>query len=129
MQHKIVGNYLSLSLDMTNNNLLQKGTSTRKPRLNSTVVAQQAAVTSFPGGSTGSPISSHSRHGHGGKSSKNRGHKRPIPRIKNLDRSTAQTRDVTINSVTVSITEYLPKKIENRADFSESFSESNDSGG
>lgn len=105
------------------------GTSTRKPRLNSTLVAQQAAVKNFPSGSTSPVNQSNSRQG----SSKNRRVKqsrKPIPRIKNIDRSTAQTREVTINSVTVVITEYLAKKpAENKADFSESFSESNDSGG
>lgn len=31
------------------------------------------------------------------------------PRLKNVDRSTAQTREVTVNNVTVYITEYKPK--------------------
>lgn len=101
------------------------GTSTRKPRLNSTLVAQQAAVKNFPSGSS-SPVSSNSRQNRNRRGKQNR---KPIPRIKNIDRSTAQTREVTINSVTVVITEYLAKKPENKADFSESFSESNDSGG
>jgi len=107
---------------------VRKGTSTRKPRLNSTLVAQQAAVKNFPSGST-SPVSSHSRHQSSSKNRKGKQHRRPAPRIKNIDRSTAQTREVTINSVTVLITEYLPKKSETKADSSESFSESNDSGG
>lgn len=103
------------------------GTSTRKPRLNSTLVAQQAAVKNFPSGST-SPVSSNSRQG-SSKNRKSKQQRKPAPRIKNIDRSTAQTREVTVNSVTILITEYLPKKSENKADFSESFSESNDSGG
>jgi len=31
------------------------------------------------------------------------------PRLKNVDRSTAQTNEVTVNNVTVTITEYKPK--------------------
>lgn len=31
------------------------------------------------------------------------------PRLKNIDRSTAQTNEVTVNNVTVTITEYKPK--------------------
>lgn len=102
-----------------------KGTSTRKPRLNSsTLAAQQAAVKNFPGGS-GSP--SYNSKQNCGNSSKHKNIRRHIPRIKNIDRTTAQTREVTINSVTVLITEYLPKKMEARTEFSESQSESNDS--
>lgn len=104
-----------------------KGTSTRKPRLNSsTLAAQQAAVKNFPSGS-GSP--SYTSKQNCGNSSKHKSIRRHIPRIKNIDRTTAQTREVTINSVTVLITEYLPKKMENRTEFSESHSESNDSTG
>ncbi|XP_024080577.1 uncharacterized protein LOC112126204 [Cimex lectularius] len=32
------------------------------------------------------------------------------PRLKNIDRSSAQTREITVNNVTVIITEYKPKK-------------------
>uniref|UniRef100_A0A336LHX2 CSON011455 protein n=1 Tax=Culicoides sonorensis TaxID=179676 RepID=A0A336LHX2_CULSO len=103
---------------------VRKGTSTRKPRLNSsTLAAQQAAVKNFPSGS-GSPSYNSKQSGN---SSKHKALRRNTPRIKNIDRTTAQTREVTINSVTVLITEYLPKKIENRTEFSESQSESNDS--
>lgn len=49
-------------------------------------------------------------------------------RLKNVDRSTAQTREVTVNSVTVVITEYKPKPVVNRRESSDqSYSESNDS--
>lgn len=103
------------------------GTSTRKPRLNSALVAQQAAT--LPGASgtmpNGTKSASGSRHGAGHEKSK---HKKYPARLKNVDRSTAQTREVTVNSVTVFITEYKPKPVGSRRESSEqSFSESNDS--
>ncbi|KAL7736077.1 hypothetical protein ACLKA6_003814 [Drosophila palustris] len=106
---------------------VRKGTSTRKPRLNSALVAQQAAT--LPGASgnmpNGKPASS-SRHGSGHDSRQR--HKRYPARLKNVDRSTAQTREVTVNSVTVFITEYKAKPVSSRRESSEqSFSESNDS--
>lgn len=67
-----------------------------------------------------------SRHGNTGKSKHK--HKKYPARLKNVDRSTAQTREVTVNSVTVFITEYKAKPIGSRRESSEqSFSESNDS--
>uniref|UniRef100_A0A1B0D2L3 Uncharacterized protein n=1 Tax=Phlebotomus papatasi TaxID=29031 RepID=A0A1B0D2L3_PHLPP len=108
-------------------------TSTRKPRLNSALVAQQAAT--LPGassgvglpngtgpkpppGSTSAKMSSRNKHKHTKK----------FARLKNVDRSSAQTREVTVNSVTVVITEYKPKPIVNRRESSDqSLSESNDS--
>uniref|UniRef100_A0A1L8DDK6 Putative ring1 interactor rybp n=1 Tax=Nyssomyia neivai TaxID=330878 RepID=A0A1L8DDK6_9DIPT len=112
---------------------VRKGTSTRKPRLNSALVAQQAAT--LPGassgvglpngtgpkpppGSTSAKMSSRNKHKHTKK----------FARLKNVDRSSAQTREVTVNSVTVVITEYKPKQIVNRRESSDqSLSESNDS--
>ncbi|GAB0088304.1 YY1-associated factor 2 [Sergentomyia squamirostris] len=110
---------------------VRKGTSTRKPRLNSALVAQQAAT--LPGassglangtgpkpppGSTSAKMSSRNKHKHTKK----------FARLKNVDRSSAQTREVTVNSVTVVITEYKPKPIVNRRESSDqSLSESNDS--
>ncbi|XP_011191647.1 PREDICTED: YY1-associated factor 2 [Bactrocera latifrons] len=106
---------------------VRKGTSTRKPRLNSALVAQQAAT--LPGASgtmpNGTKSASGSRHGAGHDKNK---HKKYPARLKNVDRSTAQTREVTVNSVTVFITEYKPKPVGSRRESSEqSFSESNDS--
>ncbi|XP_061401306.1 YY1-associated factor 2 isoform X1 [Musca vetustissima] len=103
------------------------GTSTRKPRLNSALVAQQAAT--LPGASgtmpNGNKSASGSRHSSGHDKHK---HKKYPARLKNVDRSTAQTREVTVNSVTVFITEYKPKPMGSRRESSEqSFSESNDS--
>ncbi|KAM7345488.1 ring and YY1 binding protein isoform 1-T1 [Cochliomyia hominivorax] len=104
------------------------GTSTRKPRLNSALVAQQAAT--LPGASgampNGNKSASGSRHSSSGHDKHK--HKKYPARLKNVDRSTAQTREVTVNSVTVFITEYKPKPVGSRRESSEqSFSESNDS--
>uniref|UniRef100_A0A0K8TLM6 Putative ring1 interactor rybp n=1 Tax=Tabanus bromius TaxID=304241 RepID=A0A0K8TLM6_TABBR len=105
---------------------VRKGTSTRKPRLNSALVAQQAAT--LPGAS-GVPNGTNSKSSSSKMSSRHKNkHKKYPARLKNVDRSTAQTREVTVNSVTVVITEYKPKPVVNRRESSEqSFSESNDS--
>ncbi|XP_065094215.1 YY1-associated factor 2 [Ochlerotatus camptorhynchus] len=104
---------------------VRKGTSTRKPRLNSALVAQQAATQAFPGAS-GAPAQN--TKSPGSKSSRNKNKRSKYPaRLKNIDRSSGQTREVTVNSVTVVITEYKPKSTVSRHDSSESFSESNDS--
>lgn len=102
------------------------GTSTRKPRLNSALVAQQAATQiQFPGSSN--PHSSKSSN----RVSKNKNKRSKYVRLKNIDRSTGQTREVTVNSVTVFITEYKAKIVnsnrESRHGDSSDFSESNDS--
>ncbi|XP_058455669.1 YY1-associated factor 2 isoform X2 [Topomyia yanbarensis] len=104
---------------------VRKGTSTRKPRLNSALVAQQAATQAFPGAS-GAPPQNSKSPGNKTSRSKNKRSKYPA-RLKNIDRSSGQTREVTVNSVTVVITEYKPKSSVSRHDSSESFSESNDS--
>ncbi|CAG9568676.1 unnamed protein product [Danaus chrysippus] len=75
---------------------VRKGTSTRKPRLNPALVAAQAA---------GTATSSQKRP----RSSSLKKKRRP-PRLNNVDRSSAQTREVTVSGVTVVITEYKPKK-------------------
>lgn len=104
---------------------VRKGTSTRKPRLNSALVAQQAATQAFPGAS-GTPAQNSKTPGSKTSRNKNKRSKYPA-RLKNIDRSSGQTREVTVNSVTVVITEYKPKSTVTRHDSSESFSESNDS--
>lgn len=43
------------------------------------------------------------------KNQKSRRKKWHPPRLKNIDRSTAQSKEVTVNNVTVVITEYRPK--------------------
>uniref|UniRef100_A0A0A9VUT4 YY1-associated factor 2 n=1 Tax=Lygus hesperus TaxID=30085 RepID=A0A0A9VUT4_LYGHE len=89
---------------------VRKGTSTRKPRINTQLVAQQAVpqytAAPFKSKKEGSKDDKHKR-GSGGKSSKKTW--RP-PRLKNVDRSSAQTDEITVNNVTVVITEYKAKK-------------------
>jgi YY1-associated factor 2 len=100
------------------------GTSTRKPRLNSALVAQQAATQiQFPGSSNSHPSKSSS------KLSRSKNKRSKYVRLKNIDRTTGQTREVTVNSVTVVITEYKAKIVNNRESRNDSsdFSESNDS--
>lgn len=79
---------------------VRKGTSTRKPRINPQLVAQQVATQFLP--ATSNP----KREKKDKRSLKKRRHP---PRLKNVDRSTAQTREVTVNNITVVITEYKPK--------------------
>lgn len=79
---------------------VRKGTSTRKPRLNPQLVAQQVTSQFLPA------PSKEKREKKDKRSLKKRRHP---PRLKNVDRSTAQTREVTVNHVTVVITEYKPK--------------------
>ncbi|KAF5287257.1 hypothetical protein FQA39_LY15985 [Lamprigera yunnana] len=79
---------------------VRKGTSTRKPRINPQLVAQQVASQFVPA------TSNQKREKKDKRSLKKRRHP---PRLKNVDRSSAQTREVTVNSVTVVITEYKPK--------------------
>lgn len=79
---------------------VRKGTSTRKPRINPQLVAQQVASQFVPASSN------QKREKKDKRSLKKRRHP---PRLKNVDRSSAQTREVTVNSVTVVITEYKPK--------------------
>lgn len=104
------------------------GTSTRKPRLNSALVAQQAAT--LPGAS-GVPNGTSTNPKPPKMSRSKTKHKKYPARLTNVDRSTAQTREVTVNSVTVVITEYKPKQMTSatsrRESSEQSYSESNDS--
>lgn len=65
------------------NSILSQGTSTRKPRINPALVAAQAAGTA--------PTSSQKRP----RSANSLKKKRRPPRLSNVDRSSAQTREVT----------------------------------
>lgn len=87
----------------------RKGTSTRKPRLNPQIVPQ---VLSNP-----AALPTKSRRD---KESKEKSERKPDgnatsrnskarPRLKNVDRSTAMHKEVTVNNVTVVITEFRPK--------------------
>lgn len=86
--------------------------------MNPTLAAQQSAQ-AFPGGSGTPPNSSKS------KTQKNKKKSSKYVRLKNIDRSSGQTHEITVGSVAVVITEYKPKL--KRHDSSESYSESNDS--
>ncbi|XP_067007198.1 YY1-associated factor 2 [Anabrus simplex] len=89
---------------------VRKGTSTRKPRINPQLVAQQysptPAKTNKKEGLSGTKEKADKNSHSGNKSVKKSGYP---PRLKNVDRSSAQTREVTVNNVTVLITEYKPK--------------------
>ncbi|XP_066597307.1 YY1-associated factor 2 [Prorops nasuta] len=100
---------------------VRKGTSTRKPRINPQLVAQQVAQQHYvpllkpgkkEGSSGGSTANSGKDKDHRKLEKTRRKHRHP-PRLKNIDRSTAQTNEVTVNNVTVVITEYKPKMKKN----------------
>ncbi|CAB0029565.1 unnamed protein product [Trichogramma brassicae] len=86
---------------------VRKGTSTRKPRINPQLVAQQTKTIKKEPGSGGTSTAS-SGIGKDGRLKSKRKSRHP-PRLKNIDRSTAQSNEVTVNNVTVIITEYKPK--------------------
>lgn len=94
-------------------------------------MAQQAAtlpgVSGVPNGTTNKPSSAASTSKNANRH-RNK-HKKCPARLKNVDRSTARTLEVAVNSVTVLITEYKPKQMSNRRESTseQSFSESNDS--
>ncbi|CRK90856.1 CLUMA_CG004546, isoform A [Clunio marinus] len=104
---------------------VRKGTSTRKPRLNSALVSAQQAATQlqFPGSSN--PHSSKSSN----KLSRNKNKRSKYVRLKNIDRTTGKDEQVTVNNVTIVITEYKAKIVNNRESRNDSsdYSESNDS--
>lgn len=80
---------------------VRKGTSTRKPKLNSQLVAQQVAqqfVTSPP------PLK---------KVMTKKPFKKSRPKLKNVDRNSAQDMAVTVGNITVIITDYKLLKPEN----------------
>lgn len=74
-----------------------------------------------------------SANSHGAKSlnklSRGKNKRSKYVRLKNIDRTSGQTREVTVNSVTVFVTEYKAKIVNNRESRNDSsdFSESNDS--
>lgn len=125
---------LKTTMKISKNNIIYNsflsncsGTSTRKPRLNSALAAQQAGTlpgaSGVPNGTSNAKLPKSSR-------SKTK-HKKYPARLTNVDRSTAQTCEVTLNSVTVVITEYKPKQLtasaSRRESSEQSYSESNDS--
>lgn len=86
---------------------VRKGTSTRKPRINPQLVAQQVAQQFNP-----TPPKTHKREKSDKKSSLSERlspkKKQHLRKLRNVDRSSAETREVTVNNVTVTITEYKP---------------------
>lgn len=88
----------------------RKGTSTRKPRVTASFVAQQIA-SSFPPIPPLPPVVKYQKTGHN-----KRVKKRPMrfPRLRNIDRSSGREIEVTVDGITVLITDYklLPKKSE-----------------
>ncbi|KAK6176803.1 YY1-associated factor 2 [Patella vulgata] len=82
---------------------VRKGTSTRKPRLNSQLVAQQAAQQFAPPATKREKTHTSSRDKHKTVNGKRRS------RLKNIDRSSGEKMEVTVNDVTVLITDYKPK--------------------
>lgn len=90
---------------------VRKGTSTRKPRINPQLVAQQVAQ-QYTQPQPKPKISTKSEKGEkkGSTSSDSKSTKKIRPRLKNIDRSSAQQKAVTVNNVTVIITEFQPKR-------------------
>ncbi|XP_071961115.1 YY1-associated factor 2-like isoform X2 [Antedon mediterranea] len=77
---------------------VRKGTSTRKPRLNPQLVAQQQAQQALA--QPPPPVKQNSK----------KEHKRKYrPRLKNVDRNSAITTEVTVNDIPIVITEYKEK--------------------
>uniref|UniRef100_G1PRH2 RING1 and YY1 binding protein n=1 Tax=Myotis lucifugus TaxID=59463 RepID=G1PRH2_MYOLU len=90
-----------------------KGTSTRKPRINSQLVAQQVAqlyATPPPPKKEKKEKVEEQDKEKPEKDKKNTNKKtKPKPRMKNVDRSTAQQLAVTVGNVTVIITDFKEK--------------------
>uniref|UniRef100_A0A1B6GKH3 RanBP2-type domain-containing protein n=1 Tax=Cuerna arida TaxID=1464854 RepID=A0A1B6GKH3_9HEMI len=88
---------------------VRKGTSTRKPRINPQLAAQQYTpappqkANKTENGQKDKSEKKTSQHSKSGRKSW------LPPKLKNVDRSSAQTREVTVNNITVMITEYKPK--------------------
>ncbi|PRD22921.1 UNVERIFIED_CONTAM: Yaf2 [Trichonephila clavipes] len=80
----------------------------RKPRINPQLVAQQVAQQYTQ--SQPKQKSSSSKPDKDKKSSSDKTTKKIRPRLKNIDRSSAQQKAVTVNDVTVIITEFQPKR-------------------
>ncbi|CAG7787000.1 unnamed protein product [Allacma fusca] len=97
---------------------VRKGTSTRKPRLNPQLVAQQVAqqltASTNPKPKREGSKERKSQNSSSGNFEEKRNKKkiRNIrPRLKNVDRSQVHRQPVTVNNVTVVITEFLPKAV------------------
>ncbi|XP_033096921.1 YY1-associated factor 2-like [Anneissia japonica] len=82
---------------------VRKGTSTRKPRLNPQLVAQQQAQQAL---AQPPPTIKQTTRKENRRSTET---KRNRPRLKNVDRTSAITTEVTVNDIPVVITEYKEK--------------------
>ncbi|XP_057296484.1 YY1-associated factor 2-like [Hydractinia symbiolongicarpus] len=89
----------------------RKGTSTRKPRVTASFVAQQIA-SSFPPIPPLPPSSKYQRSNSGKRSTTKKGLRSNLKF--SIDKSSAEEIEITVDDVTVVITDYklLPKKIE-----------------
>ncbi|XP_074644702.1 YY1-associated factor 2-like [Tubulanus polymorphus] len=90
---------------------VRKGTSTRKPRLNPHLVAQVAQQYAPPPPPKKEKLSKKERKELSNSASGSSSHSSRLrsPRLKNIDRTSAQHMAVTVNNVTVIITDYKPK--------------------
>ncbi|XP_013771802.1 YY1-associated factor 2-like [Limulus polyphemus] len=86
---------------------VRKGTSTRKPSFNSQQVAQQFTQAQ-PKQKDTTKVDRKVTEATASPESQPK--KRARPRLKNIDRSSAQQKAVTVNNVTVIITEFQPKQ-------------------
>lgn len=84
---------------------VRKGTSTRKPRINSQLVQYSPPPPKVKKEGNKEKPEKQSSLSEKKPTKKNRRH----PRLKNVDRSSARHQEVTVNNVTVVITEYKPK--------------------
>ncbi|XP_013789802.1 YY1-associated factor 2-like [Limulus polyphemus] len=88
---------------------VRKGTSTRKPRINPQLVSQQVVQHYAQPQAKQKILAKLEKKLSDSPSLETLQKKRQRPRLKNVDRSNAQQRAVTVNNVTVIITEFLPK--------------------
>ncbi|XP_013787606.1 YY1-associated factor 2-like [Limulus polyphemus] len=89
---------------------VRKGTSTRKPRLNPQLVSQQVVHHYTPPQTKQKIPSKLEKKNLDNSSTEALPKKRNRPRLKNVDRSSAQQKAITVNNVTVIITEFQPKR-------------------
>ncbi|XP_019934853.1 YY1-associated factor 2 [Paralichthys olivaceus] len=88
---------------------VRKGTSTRKPRPVSQLVAQQANQQFAPPTQPKKDKKEKSEKDKSEPTLKKKSHKKTRPRLKNIDRSSAQHLEVTVGDLTVIITDFKEK--------------------
>ncbi|KAI0231901.1 YY1-associated factor 2 [Lamellibrachia satsuma] len=99
---------------------VRKGTSTRKPRLNAQLVAQQVAQQFAPPAKKERPLQRREKHNTSASDvpTAHSNKKNRSPRLKNIDRSSGISMEVTVGNVTVVITDYKPKTDRNSSSLS-----------